>query len=117
EEGIISAFRSSGNPDCHIVLRGSENNVNYDSKSIHQAIALLEKANQPLRLLIDCSHDNSKRNHKKQVDVLDEILSQIISGNRHIRGVALESHLDAGHQTLGSCPTHLRYGVSVTDPC
>lgn len=117
EEGRVSSFRSKGNPDCHIVLRGSEQNVNYDTKSVNQAIAQLEKANQPLRLLIDCSHDNSKRNHKKQTEVLDDVVSQIISGNRYIRGVVLESHLDAGHQTLGACPTHLRYGVSVTDPC
>jgi 3-deoxy-7-phosphoheptulonate synthase len=117
EEGLISSFKSQGNPDCHIVLRGGEYQPNYDSDSINHAIALLKRAKLPLRLLIDCSHDNSKRNYRKQIEVFENVLSQIFSGNQYIRGIILESNLDAGHQILDTTPFQLKYGISITDPC
>lgn len=115
EEGSISSFRSQGNPDCHIVLRGGEYKTNYDPDSINLAVSMLGKAKLPLRLLVDCSHDNSKRDYGKQAEVFENVVSQIVAGNQYIRGMILESNLEAGNQILGASP--LRYGVSITDPC
>ena len=117
EEGLVSSFSTEGNPDCHIVLRGGEYKTNYDADSVSRAIAMLEKAHLPLRLIIDCSHDNSKRNHGKQVEVFEDVISQVVSGNQCIRGTILESNLDAGHQIFEANHAPLRYGVSITDPC
>jgi 3-deoxy-7-phosphoheptulonate synthase len=117
DAGCISIINSEGNPNCHIALRGGESGTNYDPESIENALCLLEKAGLPKRVIIDCSHDNSKRVYEKQVEVFHEILKQVLEGNKHIKGVILESNLFAGSQEMPENPTHLKYGVSITDPC
>lgn len=117
DAGCMAIINSDGNPDCHIVLRGGENTENYDSKSVMQSIRLLEKWKLPTRLLIDCSHGNSKRVYHRQADVLEDVVSQILEGNDAIRGMVLESNLFAGSQEIPADPSSLKYGVSVTDPC
>lgn len=117
ENGAVCMHRSKGNSHAHIVLRGGAYKPNYDSESIHHTASLQKAAGLPSAILIDCSHDNSRRNYKRQTEVFDDVLSQVIAGNKHIRGFVLESNLDAGRQALGVKPSQLRYGVSVTDPC
>lgn len=113
--GINSTLlHTKGNSDTHIVLRGGRNGPNYDPFSIRTALNLLEEAQLPPYLLIDCSHDNSFKQYEKQPEVFQAVLEQYLEGNRAIRGVLLESHLFEGKQPL---TPSLRYGVSITDSC
>ncbi len=115
--GQISVLQTKGNPHGHIVLRGGEQQPNYDPQSIAGALNKLESAKLPLRLLVDCSHDNSFRKYEQQCAVFQSVLHQVIDGNSYIRGVILESNLFAGNQHIASDPAMLQYAVSVTDPC
>jgi 3-deoxy-7-phosphoheptulonate synthase len=115
--GQASVSRSLGNPDCHIVLRGGNLQPNYDKVTIAKALSDLEQSNLPQRLLIDCSHQNSGKNHQQQPVVLHSILEQVVKGNSAIKGMMLESHIHAGNQPLGVSPSSLQYGISITDGC
>lgn len=115
DEGRVAAIYTRGNPHCHIVLRGSESETNYHPLDVASSLRLLEDAGLPPRLLIDCSHDNSRRCQKQQVEVFESVISQYIEGNTAIRGILLESNLNDGAQSLLSKP--LSYGTSITDPC
>lgn len=114
--GQSAIFSTTGNPNCHVILRGGRTTVNYDTESIAQASALLEKAKLPARLMIDCSHANSNKDYRKQASVCRDVAAQIAKGNRNIIGVMLESNLIAGAQkhTPGQA---LTYGQSITDAC
>jgi len=114
-QGKVCQQTSGGNPHCHIVLRGGENSPNYDPDSISEALDLLHKNSLPPKVLIDCSHDNSRRKHEQQVSVFQSIIHQIKEGEKGIRGLILESHLQGGQQPLES--DELRFGVSITDAC
>mgnify|MGYP001044640663 FL=1 len=116
-EGQVSIMRSSGNDQGHLVLRGSDTKTNYDPESISDALMILKRFNLPLRLLIDCSHGNSKRAHEQQCQVFQSVISQIIEGNQAIKGILLESHLHGGNQLMMENMALLKYGVSVTDSC
>jgi 3-deoxy-7-phosphoheptulonate synthase len=116
QPGKVGVVRTRGNPYGHLVLRGSESQTNYDPQSISEALISLQKAGLPQRLLVDCSHDNSKRDHEQQIVVFQSIIAQILEGNTAIRGLLLESHIESGKQQLGS-PMLLKYAVSLTDPC
>jgi len=116
-KGHISTIRTKGNPHVHIALRGGESAPNYDSISINNALLQLKKAGLPPRLVIDCSHDNSCRNHEEQTTVFKNVIEQILQGNASIKGLVLESHLYGGNQHLTSDNTLLKYAVSLTDPC
>lgn len=117
ENGKSVIGKTTGNPDAHIVLRGGESGPNYDSCSITDALARLEKLKLPSKLLIDCSHDNSGRKYDHQPEVFQSVIHQIAEGNTHIRGLMLESHLYAGQQRLKENSELLQYGVSITDAC
>jgi len=111
--------RTSGNPDCHLILRGGRV-PNYDSSSVAAACAELEQSDCMPSLMIDCSHANSSKQPARQVDVAADIAAQIAAGSRHVMGVMVESHLVAGRQvfTPGSDdPAKLAYGQSITDGC
>lgn len=114
EEGKASIIRTKGNPHGHIILRGSEHGPNVDPFSINLALNCLTKEQLPLRLIVDCSHDNSGKNPNNQPSVFQNTLRQIIEGNRNIRGMILESFLHAGSQPIGK---NMHPGISVTDPC
>lgn len=116
QEGHTAIIRTTGNPLTHIVLRGGRG-PNYDAASIAQCEQLLARANLPARLMVDCSHAQTNKDYTRQPLVLDALLSQIVTGNRSILGVMLESHLFAGNQPLGKDASKLAYGVSITDPC
>lgn len=114
DNGQLIARYTKGNPDCHIVLRGSEECPNYDADAIAHALNLLKKAKLPLNIVVDCSHDNSQRIPSNQKKVLESVLQQRQLGNTAIRGVALESFIHEGNQDL---KLPLEYGVSITDSC
>jgi 3-deoxy-7-phosphoheptulonate synthase len=116
-EGRTAAVYTSGNPYCHLVLRGGEGGPNYDASAVAAAQQTLARAGLPPRLIVDCSHMNAAKDHTREGQVLREVLDQRVAGNRDLVGVMLESHLFPGSQTLGDDPTALQYGVSITDPC
>jgi 3-deoxy-7-phosphoheptulonate synthase len=117
DQGALTIKNSPGNPDCHIVLRGSMDKSNYDSASVQEALALLNERRIAKRLLIDCAHGNSLKKPGKQVETFNDILGQIVDGEQRILGMMLESHLLEGSQPLSEDPTSLHYGISITDPC
>lgn len=115
--GQLAAVRSEGNRHAHIVLRGSEDSTNYDPLSINQALMGLRQSQLPERLVIDCSHGNSRRQYERQPLVFRSVINQIEQGNMKIRALCLESHLFAGNQTIPNSRSDLKYGVSITDAC
>jgi 3-deoxy-7-phosphoheptulonate synthase len=116
-DGRITAMETKGNPYAHLVLRGSEKNTNYDSKSIHTAMQLLKNQSINSKLLVDCSHGNSGKEAKRQKEAFKSVIEQVVEGNRSIAGLMLESHILEGKQPLTTNPAHLLYGVSITDSC
>jgi 3-deoxy-7-phosphoheptulonate synthase len=117
ENGRPTKTQTAGNPDAHIVLRGGEFGPNYDPSTVSNALSALEQVRLPPRLLIDCSHENSGKNHERQAPVFQSVLHQIIEGNGNIRGLMLESHLHGGSQDLPDDLDQLQYGISITDSC
>ena len=116
-DGMGAVTRTRGNPYGHVVLRGGNRSVNYDSVSIAVAEeALLARGIKP-SLMIDCSHANSGKNPMRQPLVFKNVVEQIAHGNTSIIGLMLESHLQEGSQTLGDSPEKLTYGQSITDGC
>ena len=116
KEGRSAILATKGNPDCHVILRGGNGQPNYDTTSINKAAQLLEKAGLSNRLIVDCSHANSFKDHDRQVEVGKEVAVQIANGEERIFGIMLESNLVAGRQNLvdGKAET---FGQSVTDAC
>ncbi len=116
EQGRVSVVGTTGNPDCHLVLRGGTSGPNYDAASIEAAASCLASSGGCPRILIDCSHDNSGKNHERQPEVLAHVTAQLSSGSPHIAGVMIESHIVAGSQKPAPRET-LVYGQSITDAC
>jgi 3-deoxy-7-phosphoheptulonate synthase len=116
KQGQSAIFATSGNPDCHVILRGGRTTTNYDSASVPQACALLENAGLPPLVMIDCSHANSGKDHTQQPLVCRDVIQQIAAKDRRIIGVMLESNLVAGAQKLVDGKP-LVYGQSITDAC
>ncbi len=116
KEGAPAIFETSGNPTCHLVLRGgSVTGPNYHSKAAEAALSLLRAKDLPETIMIDCSHGNSEKRPERQLDVLDDLLAQRCAGQSALRAFMLESHLKAGNQKLGNGA--LTYGQSITDAC
>jgi 3-deoxy-7-phosphoheptulonate synthase len=116
EEGQVSIFRTLGNAYGHIILRGGDRKPNYDSDSVKLTEEKLKQANVMPRIVIDCSHGNSRKDHRLQASVFESAIQQIVDGNTSIVGMMLESNLYEGNQSLSN-PEQLKYGVSVTDKC
>ncbi|HVW78851.1 MAG TPA: 3-deoxy-7-phosphoheptulonate synthase [Alloacidobacterium sp.] len=116
KNGQSSILFTAGNPDCHIILRGGRQTTNYDAASVASTAEQMEKAGIKPRIMIDCSHANSGKDHKKQGAVCRNVAEQVAAGDRRIMGVMLESNLVAGAQslTIGKTPV---YGQSITDAC
>src|SRR6185503_9125543 len=93
KQGLSAIVATRGNPDCHLILRGGNSEPNYDAGAVARAIAVLEKAKLPGRLMIDCSHGNSRKDPARQPEVARDIAGQIRAGGRAIAGVMIESHL------------------------
>jgi 3-deoxy-7-phosphoheptulonate synthase len=116
-EGMASIVMTTGNPDCHIILRGGKNGPNYSAAHLDAAAKQLGQEKLPTRVMVDCSHGNSSKNHNNQPIVLRDVAEQIAAGSRHCLGVMLESHLVPGNQSIPENLTQLTYGQSVTDAC
>ena len=114
--GKSAIFSTTGNKDCHIILRGGDNEPNYKAESINTAAAMLEKSSLEPRIMVDCSHANSFKQHEKQMDVGQAIAEQMRAGEKRIFGVMIESHLVAGRQNAKP-GAELTYGQSITDAC
>jgi len=113
--GQSAIVSTTGNEDCHIILRGGKQ-PNYDAASVDAAAKGLAEAGIPARLMIDFSHGNSSKNPQKQLDVGHDVARQVSGGDQRIFGVMMESHLKAGRQDLVPGKA-LQYGVSITDGC
>jgi 3-deoxy-7-phosphoheptulonate synthase len=116
-EGKTAIIQTAGNPDVHIVLRGSNKKPNYMPEDIKKTEDMLEKSNLFPTIMVDCSHGNSAKDHERQPLVMQEVLDQITAGNRSISGVMIESNLEAGSQNIPAVLSQLKYGVSITDKC
>ena len=116
KSGHTAIFSTTGNADCHIILRGGGGETNYDAGSIDDAAQRLETADLPTRLMVDMSHANSQKEHKRQLDVCESLCQQIPEAGSNIMGVMIESHLVEGNQSIGD-GTQLTYGQSITDAC
>jgi 3-deoxy-7-phosphoheptulonate synthase len=116
-DGRAIVVTTTGNPHCHLVLLGGRGEANYDARSVAAAIAVLESAGLPPRLMVDCSHANSGGDHRRQPIVAADVAAQIACGARGICAVMLESHLVEGRQDIRDGRHGLRYGQSVTDAC
>src|SRR5215510_2045151 len=115
KEGHSAIVLTTGNEDCHVILRGGKK-PNYDAPSVDAACKQLAAAGLAQRLMIDMSHSNSEKDFKKQISVGRAIGGQIAAGDNRIMGVMIESHLNEGRQDL-SPGKELSYGQSITDAC
>ena len=116
-EGKAMVITTTGNPDCHLVLRGSHEGPNYDAASVGRAAEALTAAGLPARVIVDCSHGNSGKDYLRQPAVAADVAGQVAAGSSRISGVLLESHLVEGRQDIRDGRKGLRYGQSVTDAC
>jgi 3-deoxy-7-phosphoheptulonate synthase len=119
KNGQVAIVQTNGNKDCHVILRGGKA-PNYDAASVAAACKELEASKLTPRLMVDCSHANSSKQHEKQLEVARDIAGQIQGGSDSVFGVMVESHLIAGAQkfTPGKHDSaKLEYGKSITDAC
>lgn len=116
QDGHDAIVETSGNNDCHIILRGSSNGPNYNAESVQKVSHMLESSGQNPAILIDTSHANSGKDYQNQPEVISNVSAQIVAGNENIRGVMIESNLVEGSQSIGN-GKNLIYGQSVTDGC
>jgi 3-deoxy-7-phosphoheptulonate synthase len=119
--GQSAIFATAGNPDCHMILRGGRQTINYGAESVADAAAKMEKAGLAPRIMIDFSHANSRKDYCRQGEVCHDVAGQIAGssshpGDKRIMGVMIESNLVAGAQPL-KIGQPLVYGQSVTDAC
>jgi 3-deoxy-7-phosphoheptulonate synthase len=117
QQGQSAVFRTGGNRYGHIVLRGGGGRTNYDSVSIASCERELEQAGLPARIVVDCSHGNSNKDPGLQSLVAENVVNQVLQGNRSLVGLMLESNLHWGSQSITANRAALEYGVSVTDAC
>lgn len=113
--GTLALYRTKGNSDAHLILRGGTE-PNYDSKSVAAAMAGQSAVKISRRMMIDCSHANSQKDHRRQLAVVKDIASRIVNESNAIGGVMIESHLVEGKQAA-SAGAELVYGQSITDAC
>lgn len=117
EQGVASAVTTSGNPDCHVILRGGDNGPNYGADDVAVTTALLEKHGLQPSIMIDASHANCGKQHELMPEVFGEIVRQRCAGNKHVIGAMLESNIVAGNQSFPQPVDQLTYGQSITDQC
>ena len=115
KEGKAAIFSSSGNKDCHVILRGGKE-PNYTKEFINSTSEILQSNGLEESIMVDMSHGNSSKQHKKQIDVCKNIADQISAGEDRITGVMIESNLVEGNQKADDLG-NLVYGKSITDAC
>ena len=116
-EGRASIVTTTGNPDCHLVLRGGKDGPNYSNDHLAKAAAEMKRQGLCERSMVDCSHGNSSKDYRNQPIVLADIAHQLQQGSPYLMGVMIESHLVAGNQSISSDRSKLTYGQSITDAC
>ena len=109
--GHSAIVHTAGNPDCHVILRGGKE-PNYSAEHVRDAVSQLTKAGVSPRLMVDCSHANSRKDYTRQMEVAQDVAAQIRNGEQNIMGVMVESHLVEGRQDKPET-----YGQSITDAC
>jgi len=114
--GKVIVAETKGNKYGHLVMRGGTNGPNYSNEYVAFAEVLLQKAHIETGLIIDCSHANSHKDHRRQKEALNDIADQIRSGKTIIAGIMLESFIKEGRQSIGAAG-QMKYGVSLTDSC
>ncbi len=113
--GVAAIFETRGNDDCHVILRGGKS-PNYDAAHVAAACDTLRSAGLREQVMIDVSHGNSSKQYRRQIEVAQDVATQIAAGERRITGVMIESHLQEGRQDLQP-GVALQPGVSITDAC
>ena len=113
KEADIAMLKTAGNHDSHIILRGGKN-PNYDKQSVEATLTALREADVNESIMIDASHGNSQKKFKQQIPVIENISEQIKLGDKNIKGIMIESHLNEGNQKISD---NLTYGQSITDAC
>lgn len=116
KQGLSAIVTTRGNPDCHVILRGSDSGPNHDQAAVSQVAGLLRARGRNHRVLVDCSHGNSGKDASRQPAVAATIAAQVAAGSRDLFGVMIESNLLSGRQDLVPGQTPL-YGRSITDAC
>ncbi|TCP06459.1 3-deoxy-7-phosphoheptulonate synthase AroG [Uruburuella suis] len=109
--GHSAIVHTAGNADCHVILRGGKE-PNYDSGHVKAAAEELTKAGVTPKLMVDCSHANSRKDYTRQMEVAQDVAQQLRAGENNIMGLMVESHLVAGRQDKPEV-----YGQSITDAC
>jgi 3-deoxy-7-phosphoheptulonate synthase len=117
QDGSTSLVKTTGNPHCHVVLRGGRDGANYEPQHVATAVEKLRKAGLPDGIMVDCSHSNSGKDPARQHLVWESLLAQRAAGRSEIIGAMIESNIEFGAQPLDNGAANLRYGVSVTDAC
>jgi 3-deoxy-7-phosphoheptulonate synthase len=117
-DGVACITHTTGNPDCHLILRGGNSGPNYDKEHVQLAKQSIKNSGLSVPIMIDCSHGNSNKDHRNQPKVALNIADQVRSGEDLLVGVMLESNLNEGKQSVpDDGPVALEYGVSITDGC
>jgi 3-deoxy-7-phosphoheptulonate synthase len=116
KQGLAAIVETQGNPDTHVILRGSKSGPNYDTASVESACNALVASGRAPRLMVDCSHGNSGKEARRQLIVATEIGARIVAGDGKVVGLMVESHLVEGRQAPGP-RERLTYGQSITDAC
>ncbi|BCX48390.1 phospho-2-dehydro-3-deoxyheptonate aldolase [Haloferula helveola] len=117
EQGVASAVTTTGNPRCHVILRGGDAGPNFDEDSVRKTRETLEAAKLPPAIMIDASHANCGKDDKRMPDVFREIVRQRAAGDTSVIGAMLESNLVAGNQSFPQPLDQLVRGQSITDKC
>jgi 3-deoxy-7-phosphoheptulonate synthase len=117
QEGRTCVVKTTGNPWGCLVMRGGRSGPNHGESHIAEASARMDEAGLVPSVVVDCSHANCGKDHRRQRAVFEDVVRQRTEGRHEIIGVMLESHLFPGRQPLDDDPSALRYGVSITDPC
>jgi 3-deoxy-7-phosphoheptulonate synthase len=113
--GQSAIFETRGNQDCHVILRGGKQ-PNYSAADVQAVSEVLQKSGLRPQVMIDFSHANSSKQHRRQIDVGADVAAQIAAGDARITGVMIESHLNEGRQDIVDGQA-LAHGVSLTDAC
>ncbi|KAI1318968.1 3-deoxy-7-phosphoheptulonate synthase [Mortierella claussenii] len=118
KQGLAAITNTKGNELCHLILRGGNGGPNYEKEHIEKTREGLNKAKLPEVIMVDCSHGNSRKQHRNQVSVSADLANQIRAGDKSIVGLMIESNLVEGRQDVGpEGKDALVYGQSITDAC
>lgn len=117
DDGRACIVQTQGNPGGHLILRGGRNGPNYAPQFVQEGVDLMTAAGLVPAVMVDCSHANSGSDFRRQGLIWRDVVQQRLGGQSAIRGLMLESNLEAGKQGVPADPNDLKYGVSVTDAC